>query len=113
MYEVCAVCENLFDYIPKSSYVRKCCSLSCAAKIAAQKSVERRKSLIDIERARALYESGLTLKQVASVLGKSKAGIRKQLHKHGIKWREPNDYKIRTKDKDEIIELYQTFKLST
>lgn len=106
----CAVCENSFKSYLKSK--RKCCSISCAAKIGASKAALNRKSSVDINKAIALYKSGLSVRQVGFTLGMSETAIYKQFKKHKVQRRSPVETRIRTKDADEIVELYEIMKLS-
>lgn len=107
----CLFCGKQFQQPPRK-YTLKCCSPPCAAKIGASLSVKNRKSSVDIEKAIALYNSGLSLKQVGIALGKSETAIYKQFKKHKVQRRSPVETRVRTKDADEIVELYETMKLS-
>ena len=108
----CLFCGKQFQQPPRK-YTLKCCSSSCAAKVAASMSVKNRKSLVDIDKAIALYNSGLSLKQISLALGMSETAIYKQFKKHKVQRRSPVGTRMRMKDADEIGELYKTMKLST
>ena len=107
----CLFCGKQFHQSPRK-YTLKCCSPSCAAKVAASVSVKTRKSSVDLDKAIALYKSGLSLKEVGIALGKSETAIYKQFKKHKVQRRSPVETRVRTKDADEMVELYEIMKLS-
>lgn len=107
----CLFCGKQFQQPPRK-YTLKCCSSSCAAKIGASQAASNRKSSIDLDKAIALYKSGLSVRQVGVALGLSEGAIYKQFKKHKVQRRSPVETRVRTKDADEIVELYETMKLS-
>lgn len=108
----CGWCNKSFGQ-PKCKYMRKCCSISCAAKVGANRAVLNRKSSIDIDKAVILYNSGLSVKQVGIALKMSEGAVYRQFVKHKIQRRSSNSGITRTKNADEIVDLYETVKLST